>query len=539
MLKEEFVKEEYEMYLESIKYITTAIKAEHGTRAIPGYVLLNKDKQPKQRMNCNMFPITSEQEIAKYNRMSVVPSDIEVRGGNKLYKRILGDFWGKHTTESILDMFQKKELTDLNAMGTGKFFQVVDIDTKNIKEGSPSLEKIESLLPKTLIVKTPSGGKHYYFLVKKGSVAPASTTLPCIDILGKGKLVVAPGQEREGKGHYELDTSNPNFSYEMAVWSESIRSSLSSLFSSPIGYLDTSSVSQEKASVSRKPCVPESSPKFIKESVKLALKGGSKIEEGMRNRAVFDYCSLIADRTPVSELLTKALDFNKKFLVKPLPVREVEGVVKSCIRSFSCYARLSSPAQAGQDHTGKSNEQSKADTSKFQNLHNQLQSILSRIEKTEEFTGKIEDIAPAIQSFFEAKFGKAYSRAIPTSEVGKILRAAGFEKKKIQVNGVRAWVWNFDQKTIRSLEAVVEALRAPAEAAVKVEATSSIQVVSINCSTSEELGDAAKDQMQVLEEFCARFSGVLRDGVLRGNPITSFGFVSGLSETRQPVQTVL
>ena len=43
MLKEEFVKEEYEMYLESIKYITAAVKAEHGTRAIPGYVLLNKD----------------------------------------------------------------------------------------------------------------------------------------------------------------------------------------------------------------------------------------------------------------------------------------------------------------------------------------------------------------------------------------------------------------------------------------------------------------------------------------------------------------
>lgn len=510
MLKEEFIKEEYEIYTDSIKYISNAITKEYGTKAIPGYVLLNKDKQPKQCMNSSMFPLTDEREIAKYNAMRVLPNDIIVMGNNKLYKKLMGDFWGKHTQSSILKMFEKKELGDLNALGTGKYFVVVDIDTKNINFKTPSLAKIESLLPKTLVVNTPSGGKHYYFLVEKGSNVPFSTTLPCIDILGKGKLVVAPGQEREGKGSYSLDTSNPNFSYEMSSWNEDIRSSLSSLFTTqtlPTGYLDTSSFSQEKAPVSKKPCVPESSPKFIKESVKLALKGGSKIEEGMRNRAVFDYCSLIADRTPATELLSKALEFNKSFLVKPLPVREVEGIVKSCVRSFGCY-------------TGKSKEQSKADTSKFQNLYVELNSILSKLDKSEEYTTKIEDIVPVIQKFFESKFGKAYSKSIPSAEVGKILRAAGFDKKKIQKDGIRAWLWNFSAKSIESLEAVIHAFVAakvssekfknPTELVLDVNSSSSVELIPVDCSTPQRLQGLSGINPEQVQELFEKFGNVLR-----------------------------
>lgn len=508
MLKQEFVKEEYDLYVESIKPLLSGIQKEYGSKAIPGYVLLNKDKQPKQCMNSRLIPITDAKEMAKYNSMSVLPSDIIVMSGNKLYKKIMGNFWGKHTNASIIKMFEKKELTDLNAVGTGEFFVTVDIDTKNINENTPSLAEIEASLPKTLVAATPTGGKHYHFVLPKGSTIPSSSTLPCVDILGKGKLVVVPGQEREGKGHYTWDTQNPNFSFEMAPWSEEIRDKViglfnreSSLSTLPLGYLDTSSVSQEKGKNVKNSREPrkslDGSTQFIKDSVRLAMQKNSKvkIEEGMRNSAVFYYCCYIADHTPASQLLSKALEFNQNQLAKPLSAREVEGIVKSCLRSFSCYARPASSAQAGQAYNGKSADVMKAEKSKFQNLHQELNGILVNTPKSEEFAGKIEDITSAIQTFFEVKFQKAYSRTIPSSEVGKILRAAGFEKKKVQKGGVRAWLWNFDSTSIKHLEAVVEAMKpqvapeapqAPAEAPIELNVQSTIQSKEVDCSTSEQ-----------------------------------------------------
>lgn len=495
MLKQEFVKEEYDLYVESIRPLLSGIQKEYGSKVIPGYVLLNKDKQPKQCMNSRLIPITDAKEMAKYNSMNVLPSDIIVMGGNKLYKKILGNFWGKHTSASIMKMFEKKELTDLNAVGTGEFFVTVDIDTKNINENTPSLAEIEASLPKTLIAATPTGGKHYHFVLPKGSAIPSSSTLPCVDILGKGKLVVVPGQEREGKGHYTWDTENPNFSFEMAPWSEEIRDKVIGLFnqkdslsSSPLGYLDTSSETQEKAKNVKNSREPrksiDGSTQFIKDSVRLAMQKDSKvrIEEGMRNSAVFYYCCYIADHTPASRLLSKAQEFNQNQLVKPLSAREIEGIVKSCLRSFSCY-------------NGKSADVMKAEKSKFQNLHQELNGILVNTPKSEEFTGKIEDITSAIQAFFEVKFQKAYSKAIPSSEIGKILRAAGFDKKKVQKDGIRAWLWNFDFTSIKHLEAVVEAMKpqvvpeapqAPAEAPIELNVQSATQLKEVDCSTSEQ-----------------------------------------------------
>ena len=179
--------------------------------------------------------------------------------------------------------------------------------------------------------------------------------------------------------------------------------------------------------------VVDGSVDFIKSSVRLAMQKDSKvkIEEGMRNMAVFYYCSYIGDHTPASRLLSKALEFNRNQLVKPLPEREVEGIVKSCLKRFGCY-------------TGKSPEVARAERSKFKELHQELNELLTKAPKSEEFTMKIEDIAPAIQGFFEAKFKKAYTGSIPMCEVGKTLRAAGYKKRKIQKDGIRAWLWNVD-----------------------------------------------------------------------------------------------
>ena len=148
----------------------------------------------------------------------------------------------------------------------------------------------------------------------------------------------------------------------------------------------------------------------------------------------------------------------------------------------------------------------KAEKSKFKELHQELNELLVKAPKSEEFTGKIEDITPAIQAFFEVKFQKAYSRTIPSSEVGKILRAAGFQKKKVQKGGIRAWLWNFDSTSIKHLEAVVEAMKpqapaktpqAPAEAPIELNVQSTIQSKEVDCSTSEQ----ARMNEQLIDEM--------------------------------------
>ena len=81
-------------------------------------------------------------------------------------------------------------------------FTVLDIDNKNDKHGTVSLNRLEQLyseLPSTRVIQTPSGGYHYYF---KGA---SSFT---VGKLGQGLdtpiMVPLPGSEVKGKGTYKL-----------------------------------------------------------------------------------------------------------------------------------------------------------------------------------------------------------------------------------------------------------------------------------------------------------------------------------------------
>src|SRR3990167_4721719 len=72
-------------------------------------------------------------------------------------------------------------------------FYFLDVD-KKAADGEPTIQTWEAahgLLPKTYTVKTPSGGKHYYFTTTEK--APTATKLgPGVDVRGDGGYVVAP-----------------------------------------------------------------------------------------------------------------------------------------------------------------------------------------------------------------------------------------------------------------------------------------------------------------------------------------------------------
>jgi len=96
-------------------------------------------------------------------------------------------------------------------IATGDGLLVLDIDNKNGKNGSLSLESLElrnSDLPPALTISTPSGGNHIYLTCAAGSYIrnSASTLGNGIDVRGDGGYVVGPGSIIDGK-RYEVSAA--------------------------------------------------------------------------------------------------------------------------------------------------------------------------------------------------------------------------------------------------------------------------------------------------------------------------------------------
>lgn len=93
---------------------------------------------------------------------------------------------------------------------TGRFrgmhLLVLDVDTKDGKEGEASLANLEDehgALPETYTVRTATGGLHYYFLTSEPVRSSASRVGKDLDIRGEGGYVVGPGSTVKA-GTYEV-----------------------------------------------------------------------------------------------------------------------------------------------------------------------------------------------------------------------------------------------------------------------------------------------------------------------------------------------
>lgn len=93
------------------------------------------------------------------------------------------------------------------ATGARSKLLVVDIDKKDGRDGFASLRRLEAIygsLPFTWSVRTPSGGRHFYFLYDGPPVKlSADLILPGIDIRCDGGYVIAPPSKRADGGTYE------------------------------------------------------------------------------------------------------------------------------------------------------------------------------------------------------------------------------------------------------------------------------------------------------------------------------------------------
>lgn len=87
------------------------------------------------------------------------------------------------------------------ATGQKSGIVVIDIDRKNGIDGAVAAAELE--LPKTLVIRTPSGGYHAYLHQPTPPIPRRIGVRPGLDILGDGGYVVAAGSMVDGR-YYEI-----------------------------------------------------------------------------------------------------------------------------------------------------------------------------------------------------------------------------------------------------------------------------------------------------------------------------------------------
>lgn len=145
-----------------------------------------------------MFPVARGQKIPcvkNWQNWATCDIDRVVRWW-KLNDHNIGIFTGKwHGKVSEHSLTQRMALL------------VLDIDNKHGKRGDESLELLElqgfELTTPMLTVRTPTGGRHLYYVVEHAVRQGANVFGPGIDVRSRGGYVVGPGSETKD-GRYEV-----------------------------------------------------------------------------------------------------------------------------------------------------------------------------------------------------------------------------------------------------------------------------------------------------------------------------------------------
>lgn len=97
-------------------------------------------------------------------------------------------------------------------IATGHHLAVLDVDNKGDISGDSALALLEAVhgdLPYTWIVRTPSGGYHYYFWVANDVRNSAAAIAPGLDVRGARGYVVAPGSTIGDDGYRVYGGTEP------------------------------------------------------------------------------------------------------------------------------------------------------------------------------------------------------------------------------------------------------------------------------------------------------------------------------------------
>lgn len=191
---------------------------------------------------------------------------------------------------------------------------VIDIDTKHGKNGFETLKDMGITLPDTLIVTTPSGGKHYYYINDTQEVIKSTASLfTGIDVRANTGYLVAPPSQIDGVSYTwdNLDMSK-GFIEQLAPISEVPMV----LYQALIGKGE------------------KSKQKRGKKPLAFAL-GGSTVEEGTRNDLLFRYTSSLQNKGYSDDQIREEVhQYNMAHCTPPLALEEVETIINSVVTRY-------------------------------------------------------------------------------------------------------------------------------------------------------------------------------------------------------------
>ena len=131
-------------------------------------------------------------------RVSTVP----VRPGTKIPAVRWADYQDGEEGPHFPDTLARLLLTGRRSSDLA----VIDVDTKG--GGFDALERLEALhgaIPRTLSVRSPTGGLHIYVLPSRPLRTCAGVPARGIDIRGEGGVVMVPGSEHPRGGVYRIE----------------------------------------------------------------------------------------------------------------------------------------------------------------------------------------------------------------------------------------------------------------------------------------------------------------------------------------------
>lgn len=221
---------------------------------------------------------------------------------------------GADNTEAFIQRYFTNRQVNIGIRTKDLGLVVIDIDTKHGKNGFETLKDMGITLPDTLIVTTPSGGKHYYYINDTQEVIKSTANLFIgIDVRANTGYLVAPPSQIDGVSYTwdNLDMSK-GFIEQLAPISEVPEV----LYQALIGKGE------------------KSKQKRGKKPLAFAL-GESTVEEGTRNDLLFRYTSSLQNKGYSDEQIREEVhQYNIGHCTPPLALEEVDTIINSVVTRY-------------------------------------------------------------------------------------------------------------------------------------------------------------------------------------------------------------
>jgi hypothetical protein len=223
------------------------------------------------------------------------------------------------TEEEIRQWWEKYPDANI-AIATGIISGVAVVDLDEVDEAKAALHE---LIPDSLvfpIVKTPSGGEHWYFACTDGELRNNTKLVPGADLRANGGYVVAPPSiNGNGKGWKWQDKVNPStlaVPYLPIAYKEYINKSIKGGYRGGVDNTDSLQVSTQSTSVYK------------------------MFEQGTRDEDLFHVANcLVKGKMPdkeITQVIEKlALSCNPPFDLRDIPIKIESAIKRSKARSVN------------------------------------------------------------------------------------------------------------------------------------------------------------------------------------------------------------